>query len=67
VYYCDIIFLNEKWQKSNNCSWKGYASISVPRPESLKSKRGYGGICFFYKHSLKQGIIVQETDSAGFI
>jgi hypothetical protein len=68
VYNFDIIFLNETWQKSNNnFSLNEYESISVPRPESLKSKSGHGELCLFYKHSLKQGIILQETDSAGFI
>jgi hypothetical protein len=50
-------------KSNNNFSLNGYESISVPRPESLKSKRGHGGLCLLYK----QGIIVQETDSAGFI
>lgn len=64
----DIIFLSETWQKNeNDFCLNGYESISLPRPESLKSKRGHGGICLFYKNSLKHGIIVQETDNAGFL
>lgn len=62
----DIIFLSETWQKNeNDFSLNGYGSISLPRSETLKSKRGHGGFFLFYKNSLKHGIIVQETDDAG--
>lgn len=39
----------------------------MPRPESLNSKRGHGGICLFYKSNLKIGISLLETDPNGLI
>jgi hypothetical protein len=42
-----------------------FECVSVPGPESLKSKRGHGGICPFYRNQFKEGISVIETDTSG--
>ena len=68
VYNFDIVFLCETWQKSiDDFSINGYESVTVPRPQSLYSRRGHGGICLFFKHGLVNGITVFETNEIGFI
>ena len=65
---CDILFISETWQKDNeDYQIKGYKILTVPRPESIHSRRGHGGICLFYKECLQDGIDICEIDNKGII
>lgn len=62
--------IQQTWQKcSDNYKLHDFASISVPRPESLRPRvrRGHGGICLFCKEFLKDGIEITDKNSDGFI
>ena len=66
----DFIFCSETWEKGyDDFCLQGYESVLVPRPESLVNtvKRGHGGVCLFYKSSLKKGINIVEKDEKGLI
>ena len=68
VHGHDLIFLCETWQKvDSSFSLQNYKSVSIPRPESMRSKRGHGGICLFYKSELDNGITILKTDKNGML
>lgn len=64
----DLLFFSETWERENsNFSIEGYVKCSVPRKASLKSKRGHGGVCLFYKNSVQNGVEIIQTNENGFI
>ena len=65
-----FFFCCETWEKHNNdFKLYNFDKITVPRLESLnvKTKRGHGGICLFYKPCLSRIFVVEKNDNHRFI
>ena len=64
----DFLFFSETWAKKNDSlELEHYQCVTVPRTahESVKNKRGHGGVCLFIRENISKGVHILKTNNDG--